>query len=79
MADAHWLVLYVTVIVVSSARDANGALPAATLKAIAEANTNGPYIGIVVPNLFEMSPLLNSSSYNSTEIIDFAGNNCVMS
>ncbi|KAI6680028.1 hypothetical protein NL676_033909 [Syzygium grande] len=73
MADAHWLVLYVTVIVVSSARDASGALPAATLKVIAEANANGPYIGIVIPNLFEMVPLLNSSSYNSTEIIDFAG------
>ncbi|XP_056166552.1 uncharacterized protein LOC115674393 isoform X3 [Syzygium oleosum] len=73
MADAHWLVLYVTVIMVSSARDANGALPAATLKAIAEANANGPYIGIVIPNLFEMDPLLNSSSYNATEIIDFAG------
>ncbi|XP_056166553.1 uncharacterized protein LOC115674393 isoform X4 [Syzygium oleosum] len=73
MAVARWLVLYVAVIVASNAWDANGALPAATLKEIAGANANGPYIGIVIPNLFEMDPLLNSSSYNATEIIDFAG------
>ncbi|KAI6680030.1 hypothetical protein NL676_033911 [Syzygium grande] len=73
MVVARWLVLYVAVIVASNAWDANGALPAVTLKEIAGANANGPYIGIVIPNLFEMDPLLNSSSYNATEIIDFAG------
>jgi len=79
MAVAHWLVLFVTVIVVSNMRDVNGALPAATLEAIAKANVNGPYIGIVIPNLFEMGPLLNSSSYNAAEIIDFSGNKCILS
>ncbi|KAF8035830.1 hypothetical protein BT93_C1759 [Corymbia citriodora subsp. variegata] len=72
-AVVRWLVLCVTVIMVSNARDANGALPAATLKAIAKANADGPYLGIVIPNLFEMNPLLNSSSYKAAEIIDFAG------
>ncbi|KAL3746748.1 hypothetical protein ACJRO7_015650 [Eucalyptus globulus] len=73
MAVAHWLVLFVTIIMVSNARDANGALPVTTLEAIAKANANGPYIGIVIPNLFEMGPLLNSSSYSAAEIIDFSG------
>ncbi|KAL3746750.1 hypothetical protein ACJRO7_015652 [Eucalyptus globulus] len=75
MAVAHWLVLFVTVFMVSNARDANGTLPAATLKAIAKANGNGPYIGIVILNLYEVNLLLNSSSDSAVEIIDFTCNN----
>ncbi|XP_030543091.1 5'-methylthioadenosine/S-adenosylhomocysteine nucleosidase-like [Rhodamnia argentea] len=73
MGVARWLALYVMVIVAGNAQDADGALPAATFKAVAEANANGPYTGIVIPNLYEMGPLLSSSSYNATGIIDFAG------
>ena len=40
------------------------------------ANSNGPYLGLVIPNLFEMNPLLESSNYTSANrSIDIAGNN----
>ncbi|KAL5558687.1 hypothetical protein UlMin_034898 [Ulmus minor] len=37
-----------------------------TRKLVDVANKNGPYFGLVIPNLFEMDPLLNSADYNST-------------
>lgn len=33
------------------------------LKTIKRVNKHGPYVGVVVPNSFEMSPLLQSSSF----------------
>ncbi|XP_075522510.1 bark storage protein A [Primulina tabacum] len=45
-----------------------------TLKEILNANKNGPYLGIVIPNLFELSPFLQHPSYEPTNLtIDFAG------
>ncbi|KAL5558686.1 hypothetical protein UlMin_034897 [Ulmus minor] len=45
-----------------------------TRKLIEKANQNGPYLGLVIPNLFEMNPLLNSADYTSSNLtIDFAG------
>lgn len=44
---------------------------------IARINLEGPYLGIVVPNSFEMSPLLQSPSFvphSKLPYIDFAGN-----
>ncbi|THG01417.1 hypothetical protein TEA_020195 [Camellia sinensis var. sinensis] len=42
---------------------------------ISEANKNGPYLGLVIPNLFEMNPLLQSLSFTSSNLtIDFQGN-----
>ena len=32
----------------------NGALTAQTQKMIAKANKDGPYLGLVIPNLFEL-------------------------
>lgn len=59
-----------------SAQQANGYLPAKTRKMIAKANSDGPYLGLVIPNLFEMNPLLQSPNFTSSNlIIDFAGNN----
>lgn len=53
----------------------NAALSAETLKLIAEANESGPYLGLVIPNSFEMDPLLQSPDFTSTNlIIDFSGN-----
>lgn len=53
----------------------HGALPANTQKLIDEANERGPYLGLVIPNSFEMNPLLQSPNFTSTDlIIDFSGN-----
>ncbi|XWS26331.1 hypothetical protein CRYUN_Cryun26dG0023100 [Craigia yunnanensis] len=42
-------------------------------KLIDEANMNGPYLGLVIPNLFEMNPLLQHPNYASTDFtIDVA-------
>ncbi|KAF3778202.1 Bark storage protein [Nymphaea thermarum] len=46
-----------------------------TLATLRQINARGPYIGIVVPNSFEMNPLLNSSSFkaNTLQYIDVSG------
>ena len=59
-----------------SAQLANGYLSAKTRKMIAKANRDGPYLGLVIPSLFEMNPLLQSPNFTSSNlIIDLAGNN----
>ncbi|KAL8138622.1 hypothetical protein V2J09_004623 [Rumex salicifolius] len=55
------------------ALEANGEIPMKTLKAISYANRKGNYVGIVIPNTFEMNPLLQSSNFSSSFLIDFAG------
>nr|XP_043612029.1 bark storage protein A-like [Erigeron canadensis] len=52
---------------------ANGALFGKTKHMIDKANKKGPYIGIVIPNLFEMNPLLNYPEYKSSKLIIDAG------
>ncbi|KAL3532471.1 hypothetical protein ACH5RR_005992 [Cinchona calisaya] len=55
---------------------ANGAVNQYAWERISRINQEGPYLGIVVPNSFEMSPLLQSSSFvpnNKFPYIDFAG------
>lgn len=53
---------------------ANGALaPIKTREMIDEANRKGPYLGLVIPNLFEMNPLLQSPHFKPTTIIAFSG------
>ncbi|KAK4730189.1 hypothetical protein R3W88_023177 [Solanum pinnatisectum] len=38
------------------------------------ANKKGPYLGLVIPNLFEMNPLLQRPSYKPSDLtIDYAG------
>lgn len=56
------------------AKQANGALSEKIQEAINEANLNGPYLGLVIPNLYEMDPLLQSPNFTSSNLtIDFAG------
>ncbi|CAK8568850.1 unnamed protein product [Lathyrus sativus] len=41
---------------------------------ISKINQEGPYLGLVIPNSFELNPLLQNSGYTPTDtIIDFAG------
>lgn len=66
--------LFLAAFMLPNAKQANGAFPAGTLDMIYEANSNGPYLGLVIPNLFEMDPLLESSSFISSNItIDITG------
>ncbi|KAF6164447.1 hypothetical protein GIB67_025273, partial [Kingdonia uniflora] len=51
-----------------------GAIPEIVQEKINQVNKNGPYVGLVIPNTFEMNPLLQSSSFIASEtIIDFSG------
>ncbi|XP_014500372.1 bark storage protein A [Vigna radiata var. radiata] len=41
---------------------------------IAEANKKGPYLGLIIPNSFELNPLLENPGYTPYDtVIDFAG------
>jgi len=41
---------------------------------IAKANEEGPYLGLIIPNSFELDPLLQNPGYTPSDtIIDFAG------
>lgn len=41
---------------------------------IAKANQEGPYLGLIIPNSFELDPLLQNPGYTASDtIIDFAG------
>ena len=54
--------------------EANGALVAKQQELINLANSNGSYLGIVIPNLFEMNPLLQHPNFTSSDlIIDYQG------
>ncbi|KAI3696674.1 hypothetical protein L6452_29137 [Arctium lappa] len=53
---------------------ANGAIDGSTKKMIEKANKNGLFLGLVIPNMFEMNPLLSNPNYKSTKVvIDYAG------
>ncbi|KAJ4976532.1 hypothetical protein NE237_001638 [Protea cynaroides] len=54
----------------------DGAVSTSIMKKIREVNKKGHYLGIVVSNFFEMSPLLQSSSFVADEklpYVDFSG------
>ncbi|KAJ9559210.1 hypothetical protein OSB04_013824 [Centaurea solstitialis] len=54
--------------------EANGEACRSTRNLIKKANRKGPYLGIVIPNLFEMNPLLNYPEYQASNlIIDVGG------
>ncbi|CAA2985232.1 bark storage A [Olea europaea subsp. europaea] len=62
--------------IMSIANVADGAIPNDLLEKISIINKDGPYLGIVVPNSFEMNPLLQSSSFvphPMLSYLDFAG------
>ncbi|KAK3140440.1 hypothetical protein QOZ80_5AG0401010 [Eleusine coracana subsp. coracana] len=53
------------------------AVPESTGRAVRQLNRHGPYIGVVVPNAFEMDPLLRSPSFSTVKglppYLDVAG------
>ncbi|XP_057776025.1 bark storage protein A [Salvia miltiorrhiza] len=50
------------------------AIPTKTLIQINKANRNGPYLGLVIPNQFELNPLLQHPSYVPSNLtIDVSG------
>ncbi|PIN00490.1 Adenosylhomocysteine nucleosidase [Handroanthus impetiginosus] len=53
--------------------NANGEIHGKTQRKISRANRYGPYLGIVIPNQFELNPLLQHPSYTPHDTIDFAG------
>ncbi|CAK9172748.1 unnamed protein product [Ilex paraguariensis] len=66
-----WVVLMVGVISI-----ADGAVSPHLLDRISKINKEGPYLGIVVPNSFELNPLLQSQSFVADQnhpYLDFAG------
>ncbi|KEH27138.1 putative hydrolase [Medicago truncatula] len=71
----EFLVVLVMVLLGSSIK-AYGAISQISWREISNINNKGPYIGIVVPNDFELNPLLQSSSFvphNKFPYFDFAG------
>ncbi|RDX79679.1 Bark storage protein A [Mucuna pruriens] len=79
--NKHWktmeLLLGLLVLVIwGSSIGANGAVSELSWREISNINSQGPYIGIVVPNAFELDPLLRSPSFiahNKFPYFDFAG------
>lgn len=57
------LALLLVAVMAASATGACGAIPEHTWRKVKRMNKEGPYLGLVVPNSFEMSPLLQSSSF----------------
>lgn len=70
------IILYFSVLFLAiTLKEANGAVDPETQALINSANLYGPYLGVVIPNLFEMIPLLQHPSFNARPlIIDHAGN-----
>lgn len=71
-----WSTLVYAIILALTAQEhySNAALSPETLKFIEAANTDGPYLGLVIPNTYELNPLLQSPNFTSTHlIIDFSG------
>lgn len=51
--------------IAGSIKRANGAVPPSSMVKIGLMNSRGPYIAIIVPNSFEMNPLLQSPSFRA--------------
>ncbi|XP_076933978.1 bark storage protein A-like isoform X1 [Bidens hawaiensis] len=56
-------------LVVLLAQEANGAVFGETKRLIDKVNRKGPYVGIVIPNAFELNPLLNYPEYKAKKIV----------
>ncbi|KAL4319793.1 hypothetical protein GQ457_18G000920 [Hibiscus cannabinus] len=53
-----------------------GSIPSSSLRKIDRINREGPYVGIIVPNSFEMNPLLQSGNFaahHNLPYFDFSG------
>ncbi|XP_015898258.3 bark storage protein A [Ziziphus jujuba] len=61
---------------ISTSSRAHAAVSQFTIRKIDKINKDGPYLGIVVPNTFEMNPLLQSPSFEADQklpYLDFSG------
>ena len=70
------LVLLFVGIGISSSSRACAEVPQNIMRKIDRVNEEGPYLGIVVPNAFEMNPLLQSPSFAAhaqLPYLDFSG------
>lgn len=66
--------MMISIFMLNGQLQADAALSAETHKSIDEANQSGPYLGLVIPNTFEMNPLLQSPNFTSTNFtIDVSG------
>lgn len=69
------VLINVVIMIFLYGQQTNAAISKETQTLINNANANGPYLGLVIPNLFEMNPLLVSGNYTSSGLtIDFSGN-----
>ncbi|KAL5729158.1 hypothetical protein ACHQM5_002146 [Ranunculus cassubicifolius] len=61
---AAWLLLgFLVLAAILDSTSVDGAIPRSSMKKIRDINRHGPYLGLVVPNAFEVTPLLQSSSF----------------
>jgi len=81
LKDNHWkrmkfLGVLVMMVLLGNSINAYGAINQLSWREISNINNQGPYIGIIVPNAYELNPLLLSSSFephNKFPYFDFAG------
>lgn len=67
-------ILVIVILGLSTLIPCYAAIPAKTQRLINKVNKDGPYLGIVIPNMFEMNPLLNHPTFISSNLtIDSAG------
>ncbi|XP_008783246.1 bark storage protein A [Phoenix dactylifera] len=70
------VLLTVVVVITTFTTRSEGALPTNILEKVLMVNKKGPFLGLVVPNSFEMSPLLQSSKFVRSKrlpCLDFGG------
>ncbi|XWS17291.1 hypothetical protein CRYUN_Cryun33cG0054700 [Craigia yunnanensis] len=71
------MVLFLVVLALGiGSNGVNGEVSSSTLRNISRINMEGPYLGIIVPNSFEMNPLLQSGSFvadHKFPYLDFSG------
>ncbi|KAL3498449.1 hypothetical protein ACH5RR_041181 [Cinchona calisaya] len=74
MAAKLKLFLFTCFVLFALNKEANGVLDTKTQTLINVANARGPYVGLVIPNQFEMNPLLQHPSFIASRLtIDHGG------
>jgi hypothetical protein len=74
---AHQQVVVVLAMVALMVTAAEGFISKKTWSAIRRADRDGPFVGLVVPNTYEMDPVLSSPDFkpsNNIPILDVQGN-----
>ncbi|CAB4288437.1 unnamed protein product [Prunus armeniaca] len=70
------LMVFLVLVFLGISSIAYGAVSHTTMRKIDRLNKKGPYLGIVVPNFFELNPLLQSTSFVADQklpYLDFSG------